>query len=466
MRLLITGKTQSGKTTALHRFLLHALRLSCWNNIYLFDGKGHLNPYAELETVTYAGPHQLEIWAAILPVLAAALPDRIEALLQQKLYTAPDSDKRTLIVIDEVQKGTRAKTIGKPIKDAISLLSEQSAALGDVLVLSSQREVNAIPPDARANANARLLMLGKGYFYYQTDGQPTCSGRVAFIDSDQVQAQLAAPTSPISDLLSPDQLPTILGRQEIEPTHAPATLYLGTPGAGKTYALEHHPKHQTTRTIYLDLAQPHRVTLTKAIEEAGATVPPQVRIPDLAEIAGLAIQSEPTLLQLDNLHQMSEKVGPSLTRMMNAAAEVAMAANEPRTSRERERVNPYLTRCAVKELPPIPPETAKALLWGILDRNRIKHPRAVEKKVLADADGKPGNVVRLAQRIQRGDQPELRDIHSPVRVINIGWVLILILIAFAMVARWQVDSYVVAGFLFAISIVLRPIMYRMIRHNQ
>jgi energy-coupling factor transporter ATP-binding protein EcfA2 len=38
MRLLVTGKTRSGKSTALHRILSHALRPP-WTGVLLLDGK-------------------------------------------------------------------------------------------------------------------------------------------------------------------------------------------------------------------------------------------------------------------------------------------------------------------------------------------------------------------------------------------------------------------------------------------
>lgn len=73
-------------------------------------------------------------------------------------------------------------------------------------------------------------------------------------------------------------------------------------------------------------------------------------------------------------------------------------------------------------------------------------------------------MVRLARRIQKGDAQELREIHSTVPRINIGWIVLVAIIAGAMIARWRVDSYVLAGLLFAVTIVLRPVIYRMMRH--
>jgi hypothetical protein len=76
MRLLVTGKTRSGKSTALHRILSHALRLS-WAGVLFLDSKGsELCAYSNASDVTYVGPDRVDAWADKLEVLANALPAR------------------------------------------------------------------------------------------------------------------------------------------------------------------------------------------------------------------------------------------------------------------------------------------------------------------------------------------------------------------------------------------------------
>ena len=59
MRLAIIGTTRSGKSTALHRVLSHALRHQ-WAGILLLDGKGcEPHHYAPLPGVTYYGMDQI-----------------------------------------------------------------------------------------------------------------------------------------------------------------------------------------------------------------------------------------------------------------------------------------------------------------------------------------------------------------------------------------------------------------------
>lgn len=464
MRLIVTGKTQSGKTTALHRLLLPALGQP-WLDALICDGKGHLAVWRDVPGVKYLGPDEIDAWAGELEWLAEAVPARFRALLDRGLYEAPEGTLRNFILIDEVQKGTRRKKgLGKAIKDALSIIAEQSAALGDVLILSSQRDVNAIPPDVRHNANARLSMLGKGYFFYQTDGQPKTSGRVAYVTAPAARAALdAAEREPLP--LTPERVPDLLGVQRVEPTRAPAVLYLGEPGLGKTYALHHHPNGHTSRHLYADFSQPHRATLVDIIEKAGATVPARVPVPDLAEIAALAVQAEPTLLLVDNVHRATPKALPSLERLMTAAADVALAADRPATAAERRKLEPLYPRCEVREMSPLSREATRALLWQTLDRAAVKRPRTVEAKVLNEAGGNPGVVVKLARRIRQGDARELRKIYTPVRRIDVGWLVIVLVIAAALVSRRVVNSYTALFIVTALAYGLRPFVYRLLRDD-
>ena len=117
-------------------------------------------------------------------------------------------------------------------------LSEQGAALGDMLIVATQREINAIPPSARANFTGWLRMLGHGYFHLQIDGQPTVSGRTGYITPEKVLTTLQPSEPPLP--LTTTNLADILGCIAVQPTRAPATLYLGEAGSGKSWQLAHH----------------------------------------------------------------------------------------------------------------------------------------------------------------------------------------------------------------------------------
>jgi DNA segregation ATPase FtsK/SpoIIIE-like protein len=77
MSLLITDKTRSGKSTALHRILAHALRQE-WAGVIIFDGKGsELHPYAGVDGVCYLSPDQVNRLAVVLQRLNDTLPRRV-----------------------------------------------------------------------------------------------------------------------------------------------------------------------------------------------------------------------------------------------------------------------------------------------------------------------------------------------------------------------------------------------------
>jgi hypothetical protein len=242
-------------------------------------------------------------------------------------------------------------------------------------------------------------------------------------------------------------------------------LYLGEPDSGKTYALQHHPNGQTSRHLYADFAQAHRAVLVDLIEEAGAVVPPRVAVSNLTEIAALAIQAEPTLLLLDNLHAATPKALDSVERLMSAAAEVALAANRPTSPSARRKLKVLYPRCELREIAPLSREATRRLLWQSLDRATVKQPQTIEAKILNEAHGNPGVVVKLARRIQAGDEQELRRLYTPVKRVNVGWVVLLAVIAAAMVSRRVLDSYVALLLVTMVYLGLRPFIYRLMHYD-
>ena len=88
MRLAIVGKTRSGKSTALHRFLSHALRHP-WAGVLLLDGKGcELHHYANLPGVTYYGMDEIDRWDAALTAHMARMAARYRDLVSRGLREA------------------------------------------------------------------------------------------------------------------------------------------------------------------------------------------------------------------------------------------------------------------------------------------------------------------------------------------------------------------------------------------
>lgn len=465
MRLLITGKTRSGKSTALHRILAHALRLE-WSRVLLLDGKGsELHHYAGVAGVTYLGPDQLGAWAAELQNIAAQLPARYASLTARGLRQAAEGDPRTLILADEIQRGTRDRQSGRDIKDALTLIAEQSAALGDVLILTAQREQHSVPPNVRINLSANLRMLGRGYFHLVADGYQTRSGRTAHVADPQAILDLIQNGAPSEGDLEPGNLPLILGSQAVEPGRAPVTLYLGKPGSGKTHCLHHHPNGRMERHVYTDLAYPHRQILTSIIEQAGAVVPPRASIPDLTDVAALAIQAEPTLLLLDNLDQASGRTCGTIRHLINASGEVALAAKKPKTPAERRKLEPFIPRCDVREIQPLPTDQARELLDQHLPDD-LAERAATERRILELAAGHPATLVNLARRARRGTLRELREFSAPQTQQRVN-VSVLVLLVFLMLLLFiRADGYTVAAVATLMLMLVRPFFYRSMRGSR
>ncbi|MCB0127206.1 MAG: hypothetical protein KDE58_33320 [Caldilineaceae bacterium] len=457
MRLAIVGKTRSGKSTALHRFLSHALRHP-WAGVILLDGKGsELCAYANLPGVRYFGPDAVVSWAAALNAHAEQMMVRYSAIVARGLRSAPLTDPRYLIIIDEVQKGTRHAQMGKHIKNDLTHITEQSAALNDVIVVATQREINAMPPSARHNVNVWLRMLGKGYYYLQADERPTTSGRTGYLTPDEALVQIGSGEAPLS--LEIDNLGAILGTQGVTQTRAPATLYVGAAGSGKTWHLEHHrPRQKVARQIYVDLSQPQRQALVQLIEAAGAAAPPHATIPQLAAMSALALQSVPTLLLLDNVDRATEKAIKTIEPLIEAVSECALAAKTAQRPAEQRKLAPLVSRVAKCEIKPLERSDALSLVRKHLP-DRVVDPQATERRILELGKGHPATIVDLATRTQRGTLEEVRNYESTqITPINLGWMLIFPL--FFLLLLWRADGYMIAALSMLAIMVLRRLLFR------
>ena len=476
MRLLITGKTRSGKSTTLHQLLSDLLRRP-WIKVLLLDGKGvELAPYACQPDVTYAGPDQLEVWATQLDNIAMRLSIRFAELARAGKRAADPDAPRYLIIADEVQIGCRDHTHGRIIKNALTHISEQSAALGDVLILTCQREQNSVPPAVRWNCNAKLRMLGAGYFHYQPDGQPHVAGRVPYLSPEQALQRLPDPlngtTSPEpaegADLsISTETLLQILRADhsdQEQDARANATLYLGDVGSGRTHQLHHHPTNGTQRTIYIDLQESQKTWLSSILEQCGATVPGRITATELAEMAALAIRATPTTLLLDNLDAVQMRARDSITLLLDAAANVALAAQPPDTPARERKINPFIPRCRIVRIPPLSKPQAQELADQHLPTG-IPRRRATLRRIVDMGNGHPATIVNLCKQAKTGSLSELRHLESTPRMFNFGIILLLPILILLLVWRYQVDSYLASALLLAAMMLLRPFIYRSVRNT-
>lgn len=478
MRLLVTGKTRSGKSTALHLFLTHTLRRR-WRQVILLDGKGvELTPYRSQTVISalnglqasvhYYGPDQLDKWELALGDFANGLEKRFAALNKRGLRAAEPDDPRILLVIDEVQVGCRDRQYGKGIKQYLTHISEQSAALGDVIVLTCQREQNSLPPAVRWNCNAKLRMLGHGYFNYLPDGNPHVSGRLPYTTPDEVKDKLPVPLpAEVETAVSPEHLLMLLGASQSDAqatSRANATLYLGADGSGKTYCLENHSGIGTIRRVYVDLQDAHRSWLTDIIEQCGAAAPPRSTVAQLKELAALAVRAEPTTLLMDNLDTANTKARASIMSLVDAAAVVAMATRLPDTPALERKINPFISRCRIERIAPLSNTEASSLTDKELPPD-IPHRQATLKRIVTMSQGHPATLVSLCHQAKEGSLPELRHLeHTPKR-LNLVWLLLVPIIVLLLVWRYRLDSYLASALLITALMLLRPLIYRSVRQT-
>lgn len=462
-RIGLTGATRSGKSTAIHNFLYHALRFK-WEKVILLDGKGsELCFYEGLSGITYWGPEDTEEWANELATIIEGYSARFAELAAEGLREAPYGKPRYLVVVDEVQHGVRDEAIGnikKAITLALQIMSEKSGALGDCMLLSSQREEGNIPKAIRHNFNADLQMLGRGYFVFNASGLPSIRGR-----TEQV-----SPQDVIAGLKDADPMPLtlecfaeILGADPVEPGKARATLYVGEPGSGLTYHLENHPRRKWRRVIYVDFSIGHKAALEQLIEKCHAMVPSGAKIHELDTLAAQALSSEATLLLIDNVSRATPKAKHSIEKLISCSGEAALAMNHPRSKKEMETMAAFFERCHVEEIGPLSAARCELLADEWL-RDGVANRQAMIKHIVERANGNPRRLVRLCDRVQRGGLEELRGIRDTPRqkqYVNLSILLVIPIFWIAYTLRDSVDHWLLGAGSVFVYILARSLINKM-----
>ena len=457
IRLAVLGKTRSGKSTALRRLLNQLLPLE-WARVVVLDGKRDALITAVTDPrITYYNHLQIEQWAAVLTDLAAALPARYAQL------DAGQAVLPILLIADEIQVGTRHPDHKTAIRDALVTLAEQSGALGDCLILASQRPQHAIPPGVTVNCNATLTLLSLGYFHFQADGERAQVGRIA---ENSGRPTSSDPTRRLSHALTPANLISLLGSILPPPTHGRVILYTGEAGSGLTYHLQQHPA-AGRRVVYLDWReQSHKSALHTILMQCRAIVPAQAAISDLTAMCALALAAEPTLLLLDNAHLATDKAHASLGQILPYAAEMALAFVTPVTLSRQAAFDAYLARARRVELTPLRRPAVMQLADQHLDRTISGSDRAATLRHIArQAGGHPKTVVHLAQNVEHGSLAELRELESGRErpSVSLLWLVVTLTLAILLAQRWQVDSYTATVLLLVAYFLLRPLAARLVR---
>jgi hypothetical protein len=194
-RILIVGPTRSGKSTVLHQLVWRALSDGSFTRRIILDGKGsELAPYAQVDGVIYYDANQLDEWVPALQAIADDMPGRYQIMVDEGKRKADPGSPRDLIIIDEVQRATRNKERGKEITEALRLIAEQSGALADVMILTTQRaKHHTLSKDITYNANAIITMESAarpGLFNIRssTSGAAEVSGQARYVDDNEIAA--------------------------------------------------------------------------------------------------------------------------------------------------------------------------------------------------------------------------------------------------------------------------------------
>lgn len=460
IRMKLLGKTRSGKSTALYRLISQLVPLQ-WSKILILDGKRDALSFAAIDPrATYLNNENVEQWAAELDLMTDQLTGRY-AQLDAGTVVLP-----TLIIADEIQAGTRNKQHGRAIKASLITLAEQSAALGDCLILSSQRQQNSIPPGITANCNIEMTMLGYGYFHFAADGERGNVGRVAMTTVEDAAERLKAEPDRInSSELIPADILSMLGSELPEPKDGRFTLYSGETGSGLTHALKNH-KNSYSRTVYIDLKNhSHKAAVESILTQCGGIVPKGITIGDLTDMAAIALSAENTLLLLDNAHAASCRAHASMADIYPYAAETAVSYATPVPLSKTATFNGYLARSRHVELKKLPKSAVRTLAHKHLAPTITNGSRlAALSYIEREAYGHPKTAVMLAQNIEQGTLKELQQIETEARPgVSLLWLVVVFAVALLMAQRSLVDSYTVTILLFAGYLVLRPFVSRMVR---
>jgi hypothetical protein len=198
-RVLVIGPTRSGKSTILQHMCRRALADPTFSRIVLLDGKGpELITWSKVVPGTlYHGADDIGAWVEPLETVAAELPVRYAALTQAGLRKAEPGSARNLIIIDEVQRATRGEH-GKDVTAALMLIAEQSGALGDVLIITTQRAKHrTLDKNISTNASIIIAMKGPDYpgrfdlYTSMDDHKPARRGQADPADDNDIAAWAA-----------------------------------------------------------------------------------------------------------------------------------------------------------------------------------------------------------------------------------------------------------------------------------
>ena len=261
------------------------------------------------------------------------------------------------------------------------------------------------------------------------------------------------------------------------------TLLVGPIGVGKTHLLRHVAQMLPT-AIFVPHVQPIRLGLLAMCEglhargplvlAGGAAAPAtwadcgkalgRVTVRELTDIAGASLRGSDTVLILDQLEAATPAMAPVIEACLEATVVLA-ATRECRPGLQKlwwafERL----------DLAPLGRDESKALLWTLVERDRIPDPSLFESTVLEQAAGNPHAIVDMARQVA-GEGPvaleAIRALQHGAGFRYLDLTPVLLLVAAALVAMRFIalglddrDLYILAGTLGALFFVVRVLLTR------
>lgn len=467
IRMSVLGKTRSGKSTALYRLLAELVPLR-WSKIIVLDGKRDVLRFTAADSrVTYFNNTKIEKWCEVITAVAEGMDGRYEAMEQGQPVDP------VLLVIDEVQAGTRDKMHRRDIRWALMEISEKSGALGDCLILTTQRPANAIPPAVTHNCNAFLTMLGYGYFHFRADDMATEIGRSTFITPAEAGEKLQVASGRWHEpaaLASADLL-EMLQPQIAQPKDGRLTVFTGEAGGGLTHRLMSYASHGATnkkeRIVSVNMgASTHKQMLVDILTQCDAATPPKAKISDLAAMAGLAVASLDTLLLLDNLHMASAKTHISIQQIIPFAAETAVSFATPVTSLAKIQAFEWcLARGRRVEVSLLEKPAAQKLALAHLDPALDdKEKQAATRRIIQISHGHAKTIVAAAKSVETGKADELRQMEGrKVTEWSLLWLAIAFIIVIVVLNTERMNSYTATAVVLVVMLILRRLLSRSLR---
>ncbi len=176
---------------------------------------------------------------------------------------------------------------------------------------------------------------------------------------------------------------------------------------------------------------------------------------------------------LDNLHLLTEKAMLEVVLPLLEARVIAAGRND--TKVEQRRLGLIADRFFAIEAPPLTAEESREMLWGLLDREKMRNWQAIETKVLSTASGRPGVIADMASQLRgtRGSLAEVRALaHTAEQEhrFNLLAPLVILLIAALFAGRYAVKSldnptlYILAMLAYASTYLIRPLLYKVNRN--